>query len=556
MPKVFQNDAFYFVPLGGSEEFGVNLNCYVCDGAYLAVDCGIGFANEHYPGIDIMLPDPSFLEENKDKLKGLIITHAHEDHIGAVAYLWERLQCPVYATPFTACVLRRKLDQEGMDDVPVHVIGQNEVVRIGWFSVEFVPVSHSVPDSSALLIETRHGNVLHSGDWNLDPFPVVGPKTEETRFREIGKKDVLAYVGDSTNAQVGGYSGSEKDVAEGLVAEFSDCKGKIIVTMFSSNIGRLISVSRAAQKVGRSVALIGRSLHRMVSAAHECGYLNDIPDFLSEEDIHHIPDENLVLVVTGSQGEARAALARIARGSHSDISLNHKDTVIFSARAIPGNDRRISIVKNDLSAANVRIVTPDDTKNVIHVSGHPCQDEISSMLQWVKPHCVIPVHGERQQLNAQGDLAKTCQVNQVLVPHNGSVIRLAPGKPKIAGEVETALLAVDQRRIIPLTHQSISARRKLQYSGTVHASLVLDHDLRLLGDIKINTVGLSCTRNDDCIIDDLQKRVLDVIEALGNDVAYMEEEIEGKIRTALRRYVSDVLGLRPKTTVHVTVVDV
>ncbi|MBI1300493.1 MAG: MBL fold metallo-hydrolase [Alphaproteobacteria bacterium] len=555
MSSLFQDNEFYFVPLAGSEEFGTNFNLYVCDDQYLLIDCGIGFADERFPGIDLLLPDPSFVSRHKEKIAGMIITHAHEDHIGAVAYLWDQLECPIYATKFTAAVLKRKLEQENVRDVPIHIISTGAQVEIGSFKTTFIPVSHSVPDSCSILIETKHGNILHSGDWNLDPNPILGEKTDEKTFKAIGKKNILAYIGDSTNAQVNGFAGSETEVAKGLAREFRNCKGKIAITMFASNIGRLISIARAAKEVGRSVALVGRSLHRMVGAAIDCGYMKDIPDFVTEDDIPHIPDENLVLIVTGSQGEHRAALARISRGDHRSISLNRGDTVIFSSRAIPGNERTINTVKNNLSAAGVSIITPRDTTNTIHISGHPCRDEIAAMLQWVRPKCVIPVHGERQQLDAHADFAKTCQVNHVVVPNNGSVIRLAPGEPTIIDHVETALLAVDQKRLIPTTHQSITARRKLQYSGTVHASLVLDQDLCLLGKPKITTVGLSCMRSDDCVIEDLEEYVLDTLDDIDLDPPYNEDDVAEQIRIPLRRYVQDILGLQPKTTVHVTILD-
>ena len=553
MKDVFSEEEFYFVPLGGSEEFGANLNLYVCNGEYLAIDCGIGFADERYPGIDLLLPDPWLLEENKDKLNGIVITHAHEDHIGALAYLWDRFQCPIYTTKFTASVLRKKFEQEGVDDAKIIEVALNASIDVGVFNLTFVPVSHSVPDSVSVFIDTPHGNILHSGDWNLDPSPVVGVKTQEQTFRALGDKNVLAYVGDSTNSQVDGYSGSEADVELGLAEEFKKCPKKIAVTTFSSNIGRVISIARAARDVGRSVVLIGRSLHRMVGCAYECGLMKDVPDFLTEDDIQHIPDENLVLIVTGSQGEHRAALAKIARGEYRSVSLNNGDTVIFSARAIPGNDRNINTVKNNLSAAGVRIVTPKSTDNIIHISGHPCRDEIAEMLGWVRPDTVIPVHGERMQLDAHSKLATECQIGHTLVPNNGSVIKLAPGKPEIIDHVETGLLAVDLARIIPITHQSITARRKLQYSGTVHASIILDSNFNILGEIKIDTVGLSCKRNDDCMIEDLRHHISDVLH---NSEEESEERIAEEVRISLRRYVSNILGLKPKTTVHVTCLDV
>ena len=557
MRQIFKPDEFYFVPLGGSEEFGVNLNLYVCNDEFLAIDCGIGFADERFPGIDLLLPDPAILEENKHKLKGMIITHGHEDHIGAVAYLWQRFECPLYASPFTAAVLRRKLDEQGHDSVDINIIDPDNTATIGNFDVTFLPVSHSVPDSCALFIQTPHGNILHSGDWNLDKAPVLGERTEEKRFKPLADKGVLAYIGDSTNSQVNGFAGSESDVAKGMEAEFKNCGGKIVITIFASNIGRIISIAKAAQAAGRSVALIGRSLHKMVACAHECGYLNDIPDFLNEHDLDKISDDNLVLVVTGSQGEHRAALARIARGDHNGVRLGKGDTVFFSSRAIPGNERRINVVKNDLIGSHVRIVTPDDTENKIHVSGHPCRDEISTMLQWVRPDCVIPVHGERLQLDTHAKLAEECQVKNTIVPNNGSVIKLAPGTPEIIDHVETGTLAVDLRRIIPATHQSIIARRKLQYSGAIHASLVLNNDLDILGTPKIDTVGLSCNIEDDCIIEDLQKHLSKTLSDIKYDDINLDEmQIQEQIRISLRRYVIDTLGLKPKTTVHVTLLDI
>ena len=556
MSNIFNSDEFLFTPLGGSEEFGANLNLYSCNGELIAIDCGIAFADERFPGIDILLPDPWLLEENKERLKALIITHAHEDHIGAVPHLWERFKCPIYTTKFTATVLRKKFDQEGVEGADIRVINLNEDIEIGVFTIKALPVSHSVPDSFSVFIQTPYGNVLHSGDWNLDPAPVTGSRIEEKTFHNISDKGIIAYIGDSTNAQVNGFSGSEADIEKGMIEEFKNCKGKIAVTSFSSNIGRVISIARAAEKVGRSVVLIGRSLHRMVGSAYDCGLMQDIPEFLTDDDISHIADENMVLIVTGSQGEHRAALARIARGEYSSVSLNKGDSVIFSARAIPGNERNINTVKNNLSAAGVRIVTPSDTKNTIHVSGHPCKEEIIQMLQWVKPDCVIPVHGERLQLDAQAKLAQACQVKRTIVPNNGSVIRLAPGEPEIIDHVETRMLAVDLTRIIPVNHQSITARRKLQYSGAVHASIVLDSDLNVLGEIKIDTVGLTCDRNDDCIIEDLEEHILKSIRDIGSDVVRDEEEISETIRISLRRYVSDMLRLKPKTTIHVTCLDI
>jgi len=556
MDYVFLNeeDTLHFIPLGGSEQFGVNLNVYAHQGELLAVDCGIGFADERLPGVDIVLPDPEFLEENADDLKGMIITHAHEDHVGGVAYLWERLQCPLYASPFTAAILRKKLEEMNLRGAKIHVVEPLDEVQIGSFAVQFLPVAHSIPDSCALFIKTASGNVVHSGDWNLDPHPVLGSVTDPKLFQSIGEQGVMAYIGDSTNAMSPGYSGSETDVEQGLEQLFRECNGRIVVTAFASNVGRVRSITKAAQACGRDVGLIGRSLHRMVGTARELGYMDDMPEYLGEEDIGFVPEDKAVLIVTGSQGEARAALARIARGDHKAISLSRGDTVVFSARAIPGNEKDINHVCNNLSAAGIHVVTPSNCNHKIHVSGHPCQEEIAQMLQWVKPQAVIPVHGERTQLDAQASFVKGLQIGSVVVPNNGSVIRLGQGDaPEIIEHVESGVLAVDQKRIVKATHRSFSARRKLQYSGAIHVSLVVDAKGKMLSDPKLDTVGLIDDNEpgEEKIEDSIYDEVLDIYDDMSWEDRMDDHFMAEEIRIGLRRLCNYVLGFKPKTTVHV-----
>ncbi len=541
----------YFIPLGGSEQFGVNLNVYACDGDLLAIDCGIGFADERHPGIDILLPDPEFLEANHDRLKGMIITHAHEDHIGAVAHLYDRLDCPLYATRFTATILRLKLDERGYKKVKVKVIEGLKDFKIGNFICKPIPVAHSIPDCCSIFLQTSYGNVLHSGDWNLDPDPVVGNQTNPDHFKELGKQGVLAYIGDSTNSEFDKRAGSEGIVAHGLAEEMKKCKGKIAVTIFSSNIARIQSITEAAKESGREVCIIGRSLHRMIGAAKTCGMLENV-NFISEEDLGYLPDDKVTLIMTGSQGEYRAALARVARGEHN-VKLKPGDTVIFSARAIPGNEREISSVKNNLSGAGIHTVTPKDTKNTIHVSGHPYRDEIAQMYHWVKPMSVIPVHGERTQLEAQAGFAKECQIPRTVIPNNGSVIQIAPGDPQIIDHVPTGMLAVDQKRIIRADHQSIVARRKLQFSGTIHASLVFDKKGNLLGDPKLDTVGLIDDKVEEEVEfeDTIYNEILDILDDMSSKELMDDHFIAEEIRIGLRRYVFHMLKIKPKTTIHV-----
>lgn len=546
-------DGFYFIPLGGSEQFGVNLNVYACDGDLLAIDCGLGFADERFPGIDLLLPDPEFLEQNKDRLSGLIITHAHEDHIGAVAYLYDRLECPLYASEFTAEILRLKLNEKGMKHVPITVLKPRKDIKIGNFTINPISVAHSIPDSYSIFVKTKnYGNILHSGDWNLDPDPVIGAQTDPKDFKALKDQGVVAYIGDSTNSEYDKRAGSEGDVAKGLAAEMKNCNGKIIVTIFSSNIARIHSISQAAKNTGRSVGVIGRSLHRMIGAAKKIGYLNDV-EFVDEGDINMIPDENIVIIATGSQGEYRAALARISRGDHRSVRLKPRDTVIFSARAIPGNDREINTVKNNLSGSGITIITPKDTKKIIHVSGHPYRDEITQMYQWIAPKCVIPVHGERLQLEAQAEFAQSCQIPHTVIPNNGSVIQLNLKEPKVIDHVTTGLLAVDQTRIIKADHQSIIARRKLQYSGTIHVSLVLDKKGNLLGEPQMDTVGLIDNNDEDDL--EFEDTIYEEMHAILDDMMEKhrkdDEVVAEEIRIGLRRYVFQALKIKPKTTVHV-----
>jgi ribonuclease J len=547
-------DNLYFIPMGGAEQFGVNLNVYSFSGKLLLIDCGMGFADERFPNVDILLPDPKFLEQYADRITGLVITHAHEDHIGAVAHLWPRLQCPIYCTKFTANVLQAKLNENPLcRDARINIVSFTQTVHLGPFNVQFVPVSHSVPETSALIIETKAGRVVHSGDWNLDPAPAIGKPTDPAPFTAAGEKGVIAYIGDSTNAEVEGVSGSEADVARGLEAVFKECNGRIAITLFASNVGRIRSVMEAARATGRKVTVIGRSLHRMIAAADESNYLHGLPDFVSEEDIERLPADKVVMIVTGSQGEARAQLARIARGDHQYIKLGRGDTVIFSSRAIPGNEKSIIDVKNNLAATGVNIVDHRKTPHCIHISGHPARDEITQMLQWVKPMAVIPVHGERTMLEAHGELARACQVKNVVIPNNGSVIRLSAQGAEIVDHIETGLLAVEPGRIIDVSHPAIGERRKLQFSGAVHLTLVMDKRGNLMAEPVLTTVGLTDQKGEEG--NDFENDLLDEIEDILADMkkADLQDDhfVAEEVRIGLRRYVDHLLRLKPKATVHV-----
>lgn len=551
-PELYDN-GFYFIPLGGSEEFGVNFNLYACDGKWMIFDCGIGFADHRMPGVDILLPDPKFIEPYKENLLGLVVTHAHEDHIGAVPYLWSRLRCPVYCTKFTAAVMRAKFNEfPSCKDAVIIEIEAGKDIDLGPFHLSFIRVAHSIPQAVSTVIETSYGRVVHSGDWNLDPAPVIDLPTDEAAFRAAGNKGILAYIGDSTNAPNPGRSRSETDVEQGLIATFKDAPSRVLVTIFASNIGRVQSICRAAEAAGRSVCLLGRSLHRMVSCARDCGYLRDIQEFVSPEDSMSIPADKILFIVTGSQGEAQAALSRIARGEWREIKLGKGDTAVFSSKAIPGNEKEINTVKNYLSASGVRIIDTSTSPHLIHVSGHPYRDDIVEIFDWLKPQLVIPVHGERVMLEAQAQIARDCGVPYTIIPNNGSVIRLAPDTPAVIDHVATGSLAVEPQRIIPTGHKAIAERRKMQFSGVAHVTVVLNGRGDLACDPQITLHGL-IDHEDEAeldIIDDIVAEVKETVKELKREEIWENDQIEEEIRIMCRRMLIEIFGFKTKVSVH------
>lgn len=452
------NQGLYFVPLGGSGQFGANLNVYICDNDYLAVDCGIELNKDHNTNrTNVLVPDPQFLEKHKKNLKGLVLTHAHLDHIGAVRYLWDRLQCPIYTTQFTSFVLGKN-SKELKNSTNIKIVKDMQTIDIGSFSVQFIPVSHSVPSASSLHIKTKYGAILHSGDWNLDPNPGVGSVTNIEAFQEAGNEGILAYVGDSTNAGIPGISGFERDVQEGLTEEFKNHAGRVIVATFSSHTGRVASILRAAEKSKRKAVMVSNSLESFVSCAKKTGYMRGLPHFFNGKTIESTADKNLVIIVTGSQGEHESVLSRMAYGQHKLLNLSEKDKVIFSSRAIPGNESDINDLKTKMEESGIEVlVSNDSSQNTLHVSGHSCQEEIKRMLEWLRPQIVIPVHGEETNLNMHAAFSEQCGVSRTIVPHNGSLIRLAPGEAGIVDGIEAGRLVVD-RKTNTLTQYDAPAR--------------------------------------------------------------------------------------------------
>ncbi len=539
-----------FLPLGGTGEIGMNFNLYRCatrsGDRWLAVDCGIGFGGAEHPEVDVMMPDVGFIAERRDRLVGLVITHGHEDHIGAVAHLWPQLRCPVYATPFAAALLRRKLGEAGiLNQVKIHVIAPGGSFELAPFKLKFIQMAHSIPEAQALVIDTPFGLLLHTGDWKIDPRPLVGPPTDETALAALGDRGVLAMICDSTNAMVEGHSGSEYEVRTNLSKLIRDLRGRVAVTCFASNVARMESVALAARDAGRSVALVGRSLRNISAAARECGYLKSLPPFLGEDDVDDIADDNLLILVTGSQGEERSALSRIAQDNHPRVALGEGDTVIFSSRVIPGNERAIGTVQDNLVRRGVRLITDGD--DMVHVSGHPARDELRRLYRLVKPRYSVPVHGEWRHLTAHAELARETGATAFMM-EDGDILGLAPDRPEIIDSAPVGRMVLDGSRIVPLKGEVMAARRRMLFNGVVVASVAVDENGRVRGKPRVSAPGLLEPEDPeaDRVATELASALADLPAATRRDEAALLEAA----RAALRRGLGRKLQKRPMVDVH------
>ncbi len=543
-------DGLVFLPLGGAGEIGMNLYAYGVDGKWLIVDFGISFGDETTPGVDVLLPDPVFLAERKKDVVGIVITHGHEDHLGAVQYLWPRLECPVYATPFTAAYLRLKLAETSFRDkiklIEMPLGGRR---GIGPFDVELVSMTHSIPEPNALAIRTRHGMVVHSGDWKLDPDPLVGEATAIDRLRALGEEGVLALVGDSTNALEPGSAGSEAGVETGLTELFATLENRIAVTCFSTNVARLHAIARAAHANGRHCALVGRSLWRIHQAASATGYMDPPEPFLTDNDIGYIPRDRIVLCCTGSQGEPRAALSRIAVDDHPAVALERGDAVVYSAREIPGNEKAIGRVQNALIRRGIRVITASDAP--VHVSGHPARDELATLYQWLRPRIAIPMHGETRHLEAHAALARSCQVAEAVVPHDGTMIRIAPGPAEIVDHVPTGRLGLDGTRVVRIDDGALRGRHRIINNGAVVVTAVLNNRGELTDDAQIALLGYEETDELIDLEDDLLDSVQAAIDGLRDGARHDDHAVTEAARGAVRRTIRRWNGKKPVTHIHV-----
>jgi len=550
----WKHDDLLFVPLGGSGEIGMNANLFHHNDQWLMVDLGISFPDETMPGIDVVLPDLSFIEERRDKLAGLVITHGHEDHLGAIPYLWERLKCPIYGTPFTLALVRGKLS-EHLPDARVKLISLpfNTPVPVGSFDVEMISLTHSIPDPAGLVLRAGGQTIFHTGDWKFDEDPMIGPTSDKGALKRLGETGVDILIGDSTNAMVEGRTGSEADARKGLLATIGGLKGRVAVTCFASNVARVDSLVRIAGETGRSPMLVGRALHRITEAAKSCGYLRDWPDLVREDDFELIPRENLLMICTGSQGEPRSALARIASGSHHMVRLEKGDAVLFSSREIPGNEPAISRVQDNLIRRGVQVITDDDAP--IHVSGHPGRDDMAEMYQLIRPRVAIPVHGTARHLKAHAVLAQSCQVSKTIIPDNGDVIALDGEESRVISKADTGLLTYEAGEVIALDSSTLRDRRRMLWNGNVSASIVLSLTGELCLAPSITQNGLNDGHRADDYIAEGSLRVEDALLAMNSRDRFDDDTVSDRVSQVLRGLAKSMFQRRPAVQVHVMRVD-
>ena len=527
-----------FLALGGSGEIGMNVNLYGCNGKWLMVDCGITFADPNYPGVDVILPDLQFIEERLDDLVGVVLTHGHEDHIGALPYLAEDLGVPLYATPFTAGLIRGKLEEEGnANRVKLKVVKPGERIGLGPFGVEFVALSHSIPEANALLIDTPFGKVFHTGDWKLDHEPVLGAPASPAQLAAIGDAGVLALVCDSTNVFNAEASGSEASVRAGLRDVVGAAKGRVLVTTFASNAARLHTLGQVARETGRALCVAGRSLDRILKVARATGYLQDFPDTVSPDEAMRLPRDKLLVVATGGQGEDRAALARVANGQHP-ISLEAGDTVVFSSKQIPGNEVAIGRIQNQLATRGIEMIT--ERQAHVHVSGHPGRPELAQMYAWIKPELLLPVHGEMRHMMEQARFGLAQGVPNALVQKDGDIVRLAPGVPAKIGNAPVGRLVLDGDVILPGDGQTINERRKLALNGQISVAVAIG-SRGLIGEPQIRIQGIPVEEDREAFLDE----ALDAVAAAARQRGRDRDKVREGIRLAVRKVATRWTGKKP-----------
>ncbi len=545
--KLYENGLF-FLSLGGIGEIGANCYLYCCDGKWIMIDLGLSFADEQFPGVDLLVPKIKFIEEIKDNLVGVIISHGHEDHAGAVAYLADHIKCPVYASSFAKLLIENRLKEFGkLNSIKLIEFDSTKNISLDKFNLRFIDTTHSIPQPQAIVIETTYGNLLHTADWKIDKKPTLGKVFNKKSFVELGNEGVLALIGDSTNANIPGFSGSENEVKDELKQVFSRYINRIIVTCFSSNISRIINIVDAAKKNNRKIALIGRSMKKNIEAAIKSRLIEDSNIFISEEEASLIPKENLVIICTGSQGEKRSALYRIAYNVHRNIHLEKDDVVIFSSRDIPGNEKSINILKNLLIRQRVEIITAED--DLVHVSGHGHAEEIKQMYNWTKPYISIPVHGEPMHLASHKKISEASQVPITKILQNGKCLKIAPGDCSIVDNIETGKLIVEGKYLYDSDSDFIKDRRKYSFEGVAMISILINNDQSIDKNIQLSLIGLP-NGELTTIKEEFKNEFIKYFIKLNEDQKSSDQTVTDMIRKSLKIVLKNILHKKPEIQIH------
>ena len=539
----------FFLSLGGIGEIGANCYLYGCDGKWIMIDLGLAFADEKFPGIELLVPNIDFLENIGENLEAIIISHGHEDHAGALAYFAKKINCPVYAFSFTKLLIENRLTEFGiLDQIKIIEIESKSKLKLKNFTIDFISTTHSIPQPSAITITTSYGKLLHTADWKIDKNPTLGEDFNKKEFQKLGDQGLLALIGDSTNANIPGYSGSEKEVMEEFINVFSRYNKRIVVTCFSSNIARMKNIINAAKKNNRKIALIGRSMKKNIEAAFKNNFIKDIDIFISEEEASLIPRENLLVICTGSQGEKRSALYRIAYNSHRFIHLEKEDVVIFSSKDIPGNEKSINTLKNLLIRQNVEVLTSDE--EFVHVSGHGYAEEIKEMYSWTRPYLSIPVHGEPLHLEAHLKISQSCQVPLTKILENGKCLKIAPGEPSIQAKISTGKLIVEGKNLYDSDSDFIKQRRKYSFEGLVLISIIINNDNSVDKKIILSFKGLP-NFDSEMILNEFKVKFIEKYMQFSIDQKKSDLIVSDLIKNNIRQIIKNYSHKKPEVDVHI-----
>ena len=548
-----QKDELLFCPLGGSGEIGMNMNLYAygkpSEQKWIIIDTGVTFADDTIPGIDVIYPDPGFIIDRKDDLLGIVITHAHEDHVGAITHLWQKLNCKIYATPFTAVLIKEKFKEKNIDiNNFLQIVELNGKINLGPFKIEYITLTHSILEPNGLRIETPAGTILHTGDWKVDPNPLIGGKINSDRLKEIGNEGVLAMICDSTNVFSMGRSGSELDVRKNILNLMSNLKKRIIVTSFASNVARMETIFFCAEKTGRQISLVGRSMHRIYKAARQCGYLKNVIDPIDPRDAKNISKEKIVYLCTGSQGEPMGAMMRISNYTHPDVYIEKGDAVIFSSKIIPGNEKKLYKLHNQLVKEGIEVISEET--EFVHVSGHPNREDLKDMYNWVKPECIIPVHGEHRHMIEHVKFAKEMQIKNTVLVENGDIVKIAPGgKPAVYDKAPHGRLYVDGSVSIEEDGQSIKDRRNISNNGFMDVTIIISSNGNIIKDPLLTIRGLPIYDSEEFKFG-LQEKIFEASKTFSLTNKKQESNLIDAIKVTCRKYSREKTGKKPLTNIN------